>query len=264
MAQRKVSTDEISPLFIGSVAKCFQVLEALNAASRPLGLTELAHLSRLDRSAVQRITHTLRSLGYLRQDPDSKAFRLSGRMLEFGHTVLATDQLRELAKPYLEALNRRCGETVNLMELEGDEIVYVARFPSLHAVSVDLHVGSRLPAFCTAAGRAILSQHDPVSALERLKSMKRVGMTPNTVTDIQGLSYQLEVARNLGYAINNQEAFIGDISVAAPILNHKNLPIGAVNIAVPSPRWRIEDVLSNLVPQLLKTAAAINRGARLI
>jgi DNA-binding IclR family transcriptional regulator len=94
--------------------------------------------------------------------------------------------------------------------------------------------------------------------------MKRVGMTPNTVTDIQGLSYQLEVARNLGYAINNQEAFIGDISVAAPILNHKNLPIGAVNIAVPSPRWRIEDVLSNLVPQLLKTAAAINRGARLI
>ena len=76
---------------------------------------------------MQRITHTLRALGYLRQDPATKAFRLSGRMLEFGHTVLATNQLRERAQPHLEALNRRTSETVNLMELEGDEIVYVAR-----------------------------------------------------------------------------------------------------------------------------------------
>jgi len=264
MAQRKISDGNTSPLFIGSVAKCFQVLETLNAATRPLGLTELAQLSKLDRSAVQRITHTLRSLGYLRQDPDSKAFRLSGRMLEFGHTVLATDQLRMMAQSHLEALNRRTGETVNLMELEGDEIVYVARFPSLHAVSVDLHVGSRLPAFCTAAGRAILSQMTPAEVLARLKSMKRTAMTTRTMTDIPGIALEIEAARHRGYAVNNQEAFIGDISVAAPLLNQRHQPIGAVNIAVPSPRWRIEDVLGKLVPQLLKTTAVINRETRRI
>ncbi|CAA9384611.1 MAG: hypothetical protein AVDCRST_MAG51-21, partial [uncultured Ramlibacter sp.] len=71
-----------SPLFMGSLAKCFQVLEALNTAGRAVGLTELAQLAGLDRSGVQRITHTLRVLGYLRQDPATKAFRLSGRMLE--------------------------------------------------------------------------------------------------------------------------------------------------------------------------------------
>jgi DNA-binding IclR family transcriptional regulator len=238
------------------------VLEALNTAGRAVGLTELAQLAGLDRSGVQRITHTLRVLGYLRQDPASKAFRLSGRMLEFGHTVLATNVVRGRAQPHLEALNKRTGETVNLMELEGDEIVYVSRFPSLHAVSVDLHVGSRLPAFCTAAGRAILSHMDPAEAIARLKGARRVAMTKLTITDLQGLRKALQVARELGYALNDQEAFVGDISVAAPLLDSSDRPLAAVNIAVPSPRWQLEEVLARLVPALLKTTAAIGRDLR--
>lgn len=258
-AAAPATAEEESPLFLGSVAKCFQVLEALNTAGRAVGLTELAQLAQLDRSAVQRITHTLRVLGYLRQDPATRSFTLSGRMLEFGHTVLATDQLRERAQPHLEALNRRTGETVNLMELEGQEIVYVARYPSLHAVSVDLHVGSRLPAFCTAAGRAILSRMDEADAMARLKAARRTAMTRHTVTDLAGLRDLLAQARSLGYALNDQEAFVGDISVAAPLLDPGGQPLGAVNIAVPSPRWQRQQVLDRLAPQLLKTAAAINK-----
>jgi DNA-binding IclR family transcriptional regulator len=248
-----------SALFIGSIGKCFQVLEALNAAGRAVGLKELADLSGLDRSAVQRITHTLRVLGYLRQDAASRAFTLSGRMLEFGHTVLATDRVRERAQPHLEALNKRTGETVNLMELEGDEIVYVSRFPSLHAVSVDLHVGSRLPAFCTAAGRAILSRMDEADALALLKSSRRSAMTRHTLTDLAALRKSIAQARELGYALNDQEAFIGDLSVAAPLLDRQGRPVGAVNVAVPTPRWHIPELLDKLVPQLVRTAAAINK-----
>jgi len=259
---RRGTVDADSPLYMSSLAKCFQVLEALNTAGRAVGLTELAQLSGLDRSGVQRITHTLRVLGYLRQDPASKAFRLSGRMLEFGHTVLATHVVRGRAQPHLEALNKRTGETVNLMELEGDEIVYVARFPSLHAVSVDLHVGSRLPAFCTAAGRAILSHMDPAEAMARLKGARRVAMTKRTLTDLPGLRKALQDARERGYALNDQEAFVGDISVAAPLLDPSGRPLAAVNIAVPSPRWQLEEVLARLVPALLKTAAAIGRDLR--
>jgi DNA-binding IclR family transcriptional regulator len=183
-------------------------------------------------------------------------------MLEFGHTVLATNQLREHVQPHLDALNKRTGETVNLMELEGQEIVYVARFPSLHAVSVDLHVGSRLPAFCTAAGRAILSRMEPAEASAHLKAARRTAMTRFTVTDLAELREALDTAREQGYALNNQEAFIGDISVAAPLLDPRGHPLGAVNIAVPSPRWQLDDVLQKLVPQLLKTVAAVNRELR--
>jgi DNA-binding IclR family transcriptional regulator len=224
----------------------------------------VAHLTGVDRSAVQRITHTLRVLGYLRQDSATRAMRLSGRMLEFGHTVLATNQLRERAQPHLEALNRRTGETVNLMELEGDEIVYVARFPSVHAVSVDLHVGSRLPAFCTAAGRAIMSCMEEAEALNRLKAVRRPAMTQFTVTDLPGLRMVLQRAREMGYAMNDQEAFIGDISVAAPLLDRQNRAVGALNIAVPLPRWQVPEVQAKLVPQLLRAAAAVNKELRFL
>ncbi|MCW5644187.1 MAG: helix-turn-helix domain-containing protein [Rhodoferax sp.] len=251
-----------SALFMGSIAKCFQVLEALNVAGGPVGLTELAKLARMDRSATQRITHTLKVLGYLRQDEDSRAFTLSGRMLEFGHTMLAANRLRECAQPHLEALNRRISETVNLMELEGTEIVYILRYPSQHAVSVDLHVGSRLPAFCSAAGRAILSVLDEPHAHALLKGARRVAMTAHTTTDLPSLLRKLQEARTLGYALNDQEAFIGDISVAAPLRDGGGKPVGAVNIAVPSPRWRLGDVLSKLVPPLLKTAATIQKELR--
>lgn len=256
------STGGDSALFIGSIAKCFQVLEALNVAAGPVGLTELAGLAQMDRSATQRITHTLRVLGYLRQDEQSRAFTLSGRMLEFGHTMLAASRLRECAKSHLELLNRRVSETVNLMELEGTEIVYILRYPSQQAVSVDLHVGSRLPAFCSAAGRAILSALDEPLALALLKGSRREAMTLHTVTDISALQEKLQQARMLRYALNNQEAFIGDISVAAPLLDATGKPVGAVNIAVPSPRWLLDDVLTKLVPPLLKTASAIQKELR--
>lgn len=87
-------------------------------------------------------------------------------------------------------------------------------------------------------------------------------MTSRTVTDIAGLRQLLARAREVGYALNDQEAFLGDISVAAPLLDSEGHPVAALNIAVPTPRWRLEDVLEQLVPQLLRTAASINRDLR--
>jgi DNA-binding IclR family transcriptional regulator len=178
-------------------------------------------------------------------------------MLEFGHTVLATNRVRDRALPYLAALNRETGETVNLMELEGDDIVYVARYPSAHAVSVDLHVGSRLPAFCTAAGRAILARLDPAQAHARLAAAPRRPMTPRTVTDLARLDAILAEVRRAGYALNDQEAFAGDISVAVALATSGDDVAAAINIAVPTPRWRVDDVRRSLVPRVVATARAV-------
>lgn len=241
-------------LFVGSIDKCFQVLESLAAARRPVALTELARRTGLDRSAVQRITHTLHALGYLRQLPETRAYALAPRLVELGHAALAADTLRGLALPHLRTLNERCGETVNLTELDGEEIVYVARFPSRHAVSVDLHVGSRLPAFCTAAGRAMLSCLPPVEAQAILEASRRAPMTDRTVRDVPALMRLLAQARERGYAVNDQEAFVGDLSVATALVDAAGRPLGAINIAVPTPRWTVEALERELVPALLRCA----------
>lgn len=241
-------------LFVGSIDKCFQVLEALAAARRPVALTELARRTGLDRSAVQRITHTLHALGYLRQLPETRAYALAPRLVELGHAALAADTLRGLAMPHLRALNESCGETVNLTELDGDEIVYVARFPSRHAVSVDLHVGSRLPAFCTAAGRAMLSRLPLEQAQAILAAAHRSPMTDRTVRDVPALMRLLALARERGFAVNDQEAFVGDLSVATALVDATGRPVGAINIAVPTPRWTTEALERDLVPGLLQCA----------
>jgi len=249
---------EADRLFVLSVGKCFQVLECLNAAQRPLTLTELVQLSGLEKSAVQRFAHTLRQLGYLRQHPQTRAYSLSSRMLEFGHTVLATDSVKEVADPHLLRLNQRCHETVNLMKLEGRDIVYVSRYPSVHPVSVNLHVGSRLPAFCTAAGRAILA-FMPADQAQAILKGPREPMTQHTVTALDALGAILEQVRRDGFVINDQEAFIGDISLAAPVVNADREVLGAINIAVPSPRWTVERTREELAPLVLDCARAISR-----
>ncbi|MBO4123058.1 IclR family transcriptional regulator [Cupriavidus gilardii] len=248
-----------NPLFIASIGKAFEVLERLADIGRPVGLTELCQHASLSRSALQRITHTLTALGYLRQDPKTRAFTLSGKVLHLSHAMLSSDSLRDRALPHLEDLNRRTAETVNLMEMEADEIVYVVRFPGFRSVSVDLHVGSRLPIHCSAAGRAILAEMDLDDAMRLLARVPRRAMTPHTLTELPDLRSALQTARKRGYALNDQESFIGDISIAKAILNRQREPIGAVNIAVPTSRWTVDETLRQLLPQLLVTARAIER-----
>ncbi|MGB6104792.1 MAG: IclR family transcriptional regulator [Pusillimonas sp.] len=245
-------------LFVASVGKCFEVLECLNNARKPLTLTQLTEMSGMDKSTVQRFTYTLKTLGYIAQHPLSKAYVLSSRMLEFGQTVLTTDPVREIAQPHLDRLNQKCNETTNLMKLEGHEIIYVSRFPGRHPVSVNLHTGSRLPAFCTAAGRAILAFLPPEEALRILNDYPRKAMTATTVTEIPTLLGILEQVRSAGYAMNNQEAFIGDISISAPILKNDRTPIAAVNIAVTYPRWQAQEVRQQLAPMVMACAKRIS------
>lgn len=245
-------------LFILSIGKCFHLLECFNTAQRPLTLTELAKLAGFTTGTVQRLTHTLCSLGYLRQNPHSRAYVLSSKLLEFGHSVLASDEIREIAEPHLRALNLESKETVNLMKLEGNEIVYVSRFTSPHPVSVNLHVGSRLPAFCSAAGRAILA-HLPAERAQAILAQRRVAMTRYTVTDLKALDAILDRTRRDMFVINDQEAYLGDISVAAPIFDRDGDVGSAINIAVPSSRWTVAGVKKDLVPMLLQCARRISR-----
>jgi IclR family pca regulon transcriptional regulator len=245
-------------LFVGSVGKCFDILEILNEARVPLTLTEIVKISGMNKSTVQRFTHTLKMLGYIAQHPLTRSYILSSKMLRFGETILSTDPVREIAQPHLGKLNQACKETVNLVKLEGRDIIYVSRFSGLHPVSVNLHIGSRLPAFCTAGGRAILAFMPEEEALEILHSDKRTAMTAHTTTDIAALLLILRKVRTTGYALNDQEAFIGDISIAAPIFNSARVPVGAINIAVPYPRWTVTQSERKLAPLSLEYSRRIS------
>lgn len=253
--EQKPETDE---LFVDSVRKGFVVLEALNAARQPLRLSEIALRTGLGKSAAQRFVHTLRVLRLIRQDPKTKAYTLSPRILEYARAFFSSSVLCERAEPILRELAGETGETVNLSEIDGRDIIYTLRFPSVHSVSVDLSVGARLPAFNTAGGRAILAQWPEAEARAALLDSDRAAWTAHTRTDPEALMTELACIRTQGFALSDQEAFLGDISIAAPILGFDGRCQAAVNIAVPTPRWTCAEVLEQLRPRVMRAAARIS------
>ena len=147
-----------------------------------------------------------------------------------------------------------------MQELDGHEIVFVARFPGLHLVNVDIAVGSRLPAFFTASGTAILSR---LTEAERLAILERTQLTPITpFTEInpEKLLERVRRVAEKGYAIIINETVMGDISVAAPITDHLGKAVAAINIAVPTTRWTVASVEEKLAPHVLVAATSISKS----
>ncbi len=244
-------------LFVGALSHGLEILWAIASAARPVGIPDVVALTGLDRSMVQRVLYTLRTMAILQQDEQTRRYVLSPRVLDLAHGFQRSDPLRRIAMPFLDDLSRRTEETVNLTELDGADVVYVARIPSRHVVSVDLAIGTRLPAWCTAPGRAILSALS-AEARERLVPPEPLQpRTPRTARRRAEVLARIERAARLGYALNDQEAFVGDVSVAAPVLDGQGRPAGAINIAVPLPRWSLARVRAELAPLVVQTARRI-------
>ena len=251
---------ERSSLFVGSVEKAFQVLEAFKGTHRVMSMAEIARAADLDRSATQRLVHTMEQLGYIRCLPDSSQYGLASRVLRLSYNYLRSRDLIERASPYMLDISRSIGETTNLQELEGHEIVFLARFPGKHFVNLDFAVGYRLPAAFTASGRAILSRMSEAERRALIEATPREPMTASTETDPAKLLAQIAQAAEKGYAIVKDQTVVGDISVAAPITDHTGHPIAAINISVPATRWTFEQAEEQLVRHVQLAATSISQG----
>ncbi|MBD1551538.1 IclR family transcriptional regulator [Pseudomonas typographi] len=247
-----------SPLFATTLARGLEVINAFRAGRPSMNLPELAAATHMTKSAVQRFAYTLETLGYLRKDPQSKRYQLTPRALALGFGFLQTDSLIDRATPYLHQLNQQCHESCNLSEPDGHDMIFVARFASHNQVMIPMPLGLSLAMYCTASGRAYLSQLAPGQALALLKAMPRPAHTANTLTDLGALAAAVEVAGKDGYALTDSEYFAGDISLGAAIVDASGMPLGAINISVPASRWRVEDARKALAPPLMETARAIS------
>jgi IclR family transcriptional regulator, pca regulon regulatory protein len=249
-----------SSLFVGSVEKAFEILRVLGAAPMPLRLSAVARVTGMGKSAVQRFLHTLARLELISQDRQSKAYAITPRILDLANSYLGADGLREKATPFLRAVNLETEETVNLTLLDRLSILYLLRYRGFHEISVDLSIGSKLPAFCTAPGKvmlAFLEDAESRSILEK-SSMKRY--TTHTIVDLSRIVASFGDIRRKGFYISNQEAFLGDVSVAAPVFNSAGRVVAAVNIAVSTSRWTVDSVHEQLMPVAVRTARGLSRA----
>jgi IclR family pca regulon transcriptional regulator len=253
---------EVSPLFVQSVEKAMKVLTAFDGSKRQLSLSEIAGITDLDNSAAQRFTHTLAALGYLVKDPGTRKYELSVRLLDFTYHYLASNDLVHRATPVLQKLARDTEEVCNLTVPDGTDIVFVLRIISRNVMNPNVIVGSRLPAYCTAPGLAMLSTWPAQEVDDLLERSALVKHTPRTVADPRKIKARLARIRAAGYAHTQDELYPDDISTAAPVLDATGRAVGALNIAVSRARWNAERDEERYAGLLRSAAAAVSAPQR--
>ena len=249
---------EKSDYLIQAVSHALDLLEQFQGDTDELGVTELSKRLKLHKNNVFRLLATLEARGYIEQNRVTENYRLGLKTLEIGQTFIRQMGLLRQSKPVLEALVKECNETTYVSILKDFNIIYLDAVETDMTVRVVPRVGSRLPAYCTAAGKAQIA-HMSDEELENYLPAKEIKrFTKNTITDRELLKKQLKTIAEQGYAIDNEELDVGVKCVSAPIRDYTRRIIGAVSISGPSMRFTEDRMDKELIPLVTKAAKEIS------
>lgn len=238
-----------------AVERAADLLSAMAQAGGPLGVRELSVRMGFSKSSVHRILVSLESRGFVEMDPVSGRYRLGVRAMEVGLAVVDQMELLAACRPFLEELLRRTNETVNLAILDETEgqVVYLAKLEPAQSIRINTRLGARRPAHTTSLGKALLAELEPCRLEAILRKGPLVGLTGRTITDPQRLMADLELCRQRGYAVDDQEFEEGIICVAAPVRDRGGSASTAVSVSAPGFRTPPERVAE--LGQLVRASA---------
>jgi IclR family transcriptional regulator, pca regulon regulatory protein len=249
------------PRYSQSLERGLAILGCFTASRPVLGIADIADDLGMSRSTTHRYVITLVALGYLEQGA-SRKYRLGLRVTDLGMSALNSTGLREHAHPYLEELRQRTSYTVNLAVLDSTDVLYVDRVRSFRrgqgTIDLDIHPGSRMPAYCTAMGKLLLANLPDPEQRELIAAMKLTKRGPNTITSKKGLREELDEILAAGFAVNDEELAAGLYAIAAPVRNEAREVVAAVNLSAHSSMISLEEMVDALGPHLVSTADRIS------
>ena len=248
------SKQELGREFVESLARGLTVLTAFGEDRAELTLTEVAQATGLARATARRALITYEHLGLVTPSGDRR-FALTPRVLSLGFPPLSRTTLPALALPHLTALAARIHEPASLAILVGDDVQYTARVATSRVMSVNIAVGTRLPAYATALGRVLLADAPP-------REHELRALTPRTLTDPAALAAALETVRTQGYALVDEELEAGLRSIAVPVRDRTGRVVAALNTATHVTGRTVAEYVRDVLPELTVTAGAIEADLR--
>jgi IclR family pca regulon transcriptional regulator len=243
---------------VEALARGLDILGLFSPQNPSLSLIEVVSLLKLSKSTIFRLLSTLETMGYLDRDPGTRRYRPSIKILQLGYTVINSLEVRQVARPYLESLSREVEETVSLCVLDGSHVVYVDRVRNQSIVGVLLKVGSRIPAHCATVGKVLLADLTPDELDRYFSGADLARCTSRTISDRDALLRELLKVRKKGYAICDGELAVGLRAAGAPIYNHEEKAVAAINVSGSSTLVTINHLKKVIVPAVVRTAARIS------
>jgi IclR family KDG regulon transcriptional repressor len=224
-----------------------------------LGVVDVARRLGVDKSQASRTLRALADHGLAERDAASRAYRLGPRLFAYAALVSERRLLRS-APPVLERLVNALGERAHLSVLDGPMVLTLLSHSPTHAVQAAGWVGRTVPAYCTAAGRALLADHDPAALRTLLGGVELVRRGPNTVASLDELEERVREAAERGYAIAEEELEPGLSAVAAPVRGFDGRIVAAVNVSGPS--FRFGARLAEAATELMRAADELSGRLR--
>lgn len=239
---------------IQSVERAARILRELGSGASRLGVTELSERLGIAKGTVHGLLRTLDRQDFVEQDPETGKYRLGPAMLQLGNAFLDNHELRSRSLLWADSLAGRVTEAVRVGVLNGASILIVHHvFRPDDSVQI-LEVGASIPWNASALGKAIVAYLEP-ERRAALVSGELPRLTGSTITDPATLKVSLERVVDAGYATEDQEGIVGEAEIAAPIFDHRGVPIGAIGIAGPVERLMPDGPDEQLV-------AAVKQGGR--
>jgi IclR family pca regulon transcriptional regulator len=242
--------------FIQSLAKGLSVICSFSGDRPAQTLTQVAKFTGMTRASARRILLTLEKLDYV--SCDCNLFSLTPKVLDLGFSYLKSLPFWTLALPIMEDLTAHTGESCSVSVLNGWEVQYVLRVPAHRIMSINLSVGTRLPAYCTSMGRVLLAGLSDTDVDHVLRISPLTAYTKKTIVDTLELKKRIAECRSRGWTINYQELEEGLISMAAPIINRHGRWIAAMNISGHALTYSPEEFKNRFLEQLLKATRTVS------
>jgi IclR family pca regulon transcriptional regulator len=251
-----VARAETGPDFVEALARGLDVVKAFRAGRPTLTLSEVAAQTGLARPTARRFLLTLQHLGYVRAD--AAGFSLTPRVLELGTSYVESLGLWDVARPRMQALVAQTGESTSVAQLDGSDIVYVARVAVPKIVTLSVTIGTRFPALQTSLGKVLLAAlaDDEVDAV--LAEPSRSGITPAWDPTREQRTAALREVRARGWALADEELAPGIRSVAAPLRDGSGSVVAAMNVNAHAGETSLERLTKVHLPALLAAAADVS------
>jgi len=244
------------PDFVESLARGLDVLRAFDQHHRAMSLADIASATGLARPTARRLLLTLEELGYVRSLDGT--FSLTPKVITLGTAYVASLGLWDVARPHLEALVKQTGESSSMAQLDGSDIIYVARVSVPKIIALRVDIGTRFPAPQTSQGKVLLAALSPDELDEVLRTPSRSGLPRHIGTSRESLDTELTQVRARGWALADEELAPGVRSIAVPVRDGAGEVRAAMNVTVHAAETSTEHLLDAHLPRLLRTAGDVS------
>jgi IclR family transcriptional regulator, pca regulon regulatory protein len=241
--------------FVEALARGLDVIKSFGPTSMELTVSEVAVKTGLPRPTARRLLMTLEQLGYMRFS--NGAYALTTKTLELGTACIAAQGIWDVARPHMLALVGKTGESSSMSQLDGSDIVYMARVPVAKIIAISVHIGTRFPAPATSMGHVLLADLTAPQLDATLATPSASDIIPRVVLSRAELDEVLAEVRERGWAQADELLSIGIRSIAAPVRDRDGRTEAAMNVTVHAAETSSERLVGEYLPLLLDAAAEV-------